>query len=658
VDFNHNLFALMPVLPLLGWLVLIVWGKNMKEPTPGIIASSLVFLSFVLAVVGFVQVSPMKEPLLNTLRWDFLPIWVLEKGQLVSKPLQFGFALDHLSSIMTLIITGIGFLIHVFAIGYMHGDKGFSRFFAYLNFFIGMMLILVLADSYPVLFIGWEGVGVASYLLIGFWYTDRKNSDAARKAFIVNRIGDAFLMLGMFLLFMTFQTLNIHEINSSFGSVVIPNVTTISTGIAFGSPPLELAALFLLLGAAGKSAQLPLSTWLPDAMAGPTPVSALIHAATMVTAGVYLVARSHGIFANAPGASSWVMWIGALTAVYGALSAIAQTDIKKILAYSTVSQLGYMFIAVGSGAYWVGIFHVATHAFFKALLFLSSGSVIHALDGEQDVRQMGGLREKLPTTHIVSLIGTLAIAGIIPLAGFFSKDAILSSAFTSPFGGEFSGYLIWAIGLIVAFLTAGYMWRWYTLVFLGTYRGHAHPHESSSVMTVPLWILAVLSVVGGFIGLPHFLGKNVNWLEGFLEEAAPNALGFREIPIWGEAILIALALAAAVGGILFSRWIIARDGVNSAGWIATRFGNASRKALFLDQTYDIAVSAPAKFVSEQLELADTHGLDRGIGAIANGTAEAGASLSVWQSGFVRAYAIAVLLGTAILVGYLALRSFA
>jgi NADH-quinone oxidoreductase subunit L len=656
VDFNHNLFALMPVLPLLGWFVLIVWGKNMKEPTPGIIASSLVFLSFVLAVVGFVQVSAMKESLLDTVRWDFLPIWILEKGQLVYRPLQFGFALDHLSSIMTLIITGIGFLIHVFAIGYMHGDKGFSRFFAYLNFFIALMLILVLADSYPVLFIGWEGVGVASYLLIGFWYTDKNNSDAARKAFIVNRIGDAFLMLGMFLLFMTFHTLNIHDITSSFGSVVIPNVTTITTGIAYGSPALELAALFLLLGAAGKSAQLPLSTWLPDAMAGPTPVSALIHAATMVTAGVYLVARSHAIFANAPGASSWVMWIGALTAVYGALSAIAQTDIKKILAYSTVSQLGYMFIAVGSGAYWVGIFHVATHAFFKALLFLASGSVIHALEGEQDVRQMGGLREKLPTTHLVSLIGTLAIAGIIPLAGFWSKDAILSSAFTSPFGGEFSGYLIWVIGLIVAFLTAGYMWRWYTLVFLGAYRGHAHPHESPSVMTTPLWVLAMLSVVGGFIGLPHF--TKLNWLEKFLEEAAPNAIGFRQIPLWGELILIALALAAAVGGILLSRWIIARDGVNSAGWIATRFGNASRKALFLDQGYDIAVAAPAKFVSEQLELADKNGLDRGIGLLANGTAEAGASLSVWQSGFVRAYAIAVLLGTAILVGYLALRSFA
>jgi NADH-quinone oxidoreductase subunit L len=639
---SHNLFALMPVFPFVGWLINIFFGKRMKEPTPAIIASTMVLISFVIAVIGFVQVSSAKEAIVDTVRWAWLP-GVGGEG----KNLEFGFALDRLSSLMTLIITGVGFLIHVFAAGYMHGDKGFSRFFAYLNFFVAMMLILVLGDSYPVVFVGWEGVGVASFLLIGFWYTDFANSDAARKAFVVNRIGDAFFMLAMFLMFRQFGTLNIHEIAEA------------TKGLAYGIPVLEVIAGFLIIGAAGKSAQLPLSTWLPDAMAGPTPVSALIHAATMVTAGVYLVARSSFIFSNAPLASSWLAWIGALTALYGALSAIAQTDIKKILAYSTVSQLGYMFIAVGTGAYWVGIFHVMTHAFFKALLFLASGSVIHAVGGEQDVRQMGGLAKKLPTTHIVSLIGVLAISGIPIFAGFWSKDAILAAAFSSPFT-NFEGvgnYLIYGVGLIVAALTAGYMWRWYALVFLGEYRGHAHPHESPSVMTLPLWVLAGLSIVGGFIGLPHIFGEKINWLEHFLEEVAPNAEGFSKISVPVEIGLIVAAVAAAFIGILFTHRYFTKEGAMGVANINNSFGEASRKALYLDEAYNLGLGQGSKAVSLGLEYADQYGLDVGVVASANAVAESGSSLRLWQSGFARAYAVGILLATAALVLFVALRSF-
>jgi NADH-quinone oxidoreductase subunit L len=637
---RDNLFALMPVLPLLGWIINIAFGKRLREPMPGVIASALVFASFVIAVITFFQVRGLETAIHDTVRWDFLP-GVGNGG----RNLQFGFSIDRLSSLMTLIITGVGFLIHVFAIGYMHGDKGFSRFFAYLNFFVGMMLILVLGDSLPVLFVGWEGVGVASYLLIGFWYTDFKNDDAARKAFIVNRIGDAFFMLGMFLLFSQFGTLEIAGIQSAITA----------QNLQFTNPTLELAALFLLLGAAGKSAQLPLSTWLPDAMAGPTPVSALIHAATMVTGGVYLIARMHFVYELAPNASSVVAWVGALTALYGALSAVAQTDIKKILAYSTISQLGYMFLAVGAGAYWAGIFHVMTHAFFKALLFLASGSVIHALEGEQDVRKMGGLRSKLPTTHIVSLIGVLAIAGIIPFAGFWSKDAILERAFSTPFSGsEFGGYVLWFIGIAVAFLTAFYMWRWYSLVFLGDYRGKAHPHESPTVMTAPLWVLAGLSTVGGLVGLPHFTGLNI--LEPFLEKVAPNAQNFKELNLTGELALIGVALLVAVGGIyLASQWL--RDsGVAEVGNVPGGFGEASRNALYLDTAYNAVISAPARATSLGLEAVDTQGLDRGVGLLASTTGDAGEVLSWWEAGFVRLYALGVLVGAAILVAFLVIRS--
>jgi NADH-quinone oxidoreductase subunit L len=648
----ENYFYLMPLFPLLGWLFLIAFGKRLPEPVPGYLATIAVMISFFLAIFGFIAMRAATEEknFIPQVLWDFLP-YIGGGGN----NLKLGFELNPLSSLMTLIITGVGALIHLFSIGYMHGDKGFSRFFAYLNFFVGMMLILVLGDSLPVLFIGWEGVGVASFLLIGFWYTDFNNSNAARKAFVVNRIGDAFLMLGMFLLFQTFGTLNIHDILEPLSKVVnVPLVGTVSAApISYGSASLELACVFLLLGAAGKSAQLPLSTWLPDAMAGPTPVSALIHAATMVTAGVYLVARFSGLFSNAPVASSWVAWIGAMTAVYGALSALAQTDIKKILAYSTISQLGYMFIAVGSGAYWAGIFHVLTHAFFKALLFLSSGSVIHAVDGEQDVRKMGGLAKKMPLTHVVSLIGTLAIAGVPLLSGFFSKDAILESAFRSPFaGGEVGGYLLWGTGVLVAALTAGYMWRWYMLVFQGAYRGDAHPHESPSTMTTPLVVLAAFSILAGYIGLPHVLGKNANLLEPFLEKISPNAANFLEISPLLEWGLILVSILASLAGIATAHYFYTRKGARDVAEMPTSLGEASRNALYLDRGYDLTLANPARFLSQGLEAMDEGGLRTGINLAGEQVAEAGSSLSVWQSGYVRSYGIGIFLGTAALLAYL------
>ena len=648
----ENYFYLMPLFPLLGWLFLIAFGKRLQEPTAGYIATFTVVISFFLAIFGFVAMRGATEQAnrITQTFWDFLP-YIGGDGN----NLKLGFELNPLSSLMTLIITGVGALIHLFSIGYMHGDKGFSRFFAYLNFFVGMMLILVLGDSLPVLFIGWEGVGVASFLLIGFWYTDFANSNAARKAFVVNRIGDAFLMLGMFLLFKTFGTLNIHDILEPLTKIAqVPLVGEVSLSpIGFGTPALELACVFLLLGAAGKSAQLPLSTWLPDAMAGPTPVSALIHAATMVTAGVYLVARMSGLFSLAPSASSWVAWIGAMTAVYGALSALAQTDIKKILAFSTISQLGYMFIAVGSGAYWAGIFHVLTHAFFKALLFLSSGSVIHAVDGEQDVRKMGGLAKKMPITHAVSLIGVLAIAGVPLLSGFFSKDAILENAFASPFaGGETGGFLLWATGILVAALTAGYMTRWYLLVFRGEYRGDAHPHESNSLMTTPLIVLAALSVLAGYIGMPHVWGKDLNLLEPFIEKISPNAAGFTKLTAPLEWGLMAVSVLAAGIGIYLAWYFYSKKGAMDVANMPTTFGSASRNALYLDQTYDYTVSSPARFLSQGLEAMDDGGIRAGVGLAAEQVGEAGSSLGVWQSGFVRSYGIGIFVGTAALLGYL------
>ncbi len=431
---------------------------------------------------------------------------------------EWSYLLDPLSSVMVLVVTFVGFLIHVYSIGYMGHDAGYARYFAYLNLFMFAMLTLVLGANYAVLFVGWEGVGLCSYLLIGFWFHKQSASDAGKKAFIVNRIGDAGFLIGMFLVFTTFGTLD-------FRRAVMAAAAKLPVELAWGGT-LTLIALCLFVGATGKSAQLPLYVWLPDAMEGPTPVSALIHAATMVTAGVYMVARSAPIYSHAPNALLVVGIVGAATAIFAASIGLVQNDIKRVLAYSTVSQLGYMFLACGVGAFTAGIFHLGTHAFFKALLFLGSGSVIHAMSGEQDMRKMGGLRKKLPWTHATMLVGCIAIAGIPPLAGFFSKDEILWSAFK--IGGY--GRWLWATGALAALLTAFYMFRLYWMTFGGSFRGTEeqahHLHESPQTMIVPLQVLALGSIVVGFLGVPAVIGHvfgvpNVieHWLEPAFEHA-------------------------------------------------------------------------------------------------------------------------------------------
>ncbi len=408
-----------------------------------------------------------------------------------------GFLVDPLSSLMLLIITGVGFLIHVYSIGYMHDDAGFNRFFSYLNLFVFFMLILVMGNNYLMMFVGWEGVGLCSYLLIGFWFKNQNYNDAANKAFFMNRIGDLVLILGMSLIFVYFGSINYADVFLK-AAAVDGNV-------------MALVTMLLFVGAIGKSAQIPLYTWLPDAMAGPTPVSALIHAATMVTAGIYMVARNNILFSLSPITQEVILIIGLTTALFAATIALVQTDIKKVLAYSTVSQLGLMFGALGAGAYSSGIFHMATHAFFKALLFLAAGSVIHALHGEQDIRKMGGLRKYIPATYITFFVGVLAISGIPPFAGFFSKDEILANTFKeSPFA--------WTIAVITSLLTAFYMFRLLFLVFFGNERASSekmqHIHESPTSITVPLIALAVLSTIGGFMGVPEILGGR-NWLGNF-----------------------------------------------------------------------------------------------------------------------------------------------
>ncbi|MEK2689399.1 NADH-quinone oxidoreductase subunit L [Bdellovibrio sp. GT3] len=497
---NHSvLMAIVILSPLVGFLINGFRYKKHSANVAGVIATLAVAISFVcsiLLVVDLVQMSAESR----RIAVSFFEWMAVDKFKVNA-----GFVVDQISAIMILVITGVGTLIHMFSIGYMHHDKGAAKYFAYLNLFIFNMLLLVLGDSLLVMFVGWEGVGLCSYLLIGFWFTDKEKAAAGMKAFITNRIGDAAFLLGMFVLFMTFGTLNFAELNA-----LAP--TTVE---ASWMGALTLGTLFLFIGATGKSAQIPLYVWLPDAMAGPTPVSALIHAATMVTAGVYMIVRLNPLFIMAPNTMMVIAIIGAATAVLAATIGMTQWDIKKVLAYSTVSQLGYMFLACGVGAFGAAMFHLMTHAFFKALMFLGSGSVIHAMHEEQDIRKMGGLKKYLPITHITFLLGWLAIIGMPPFAGFFSKDEILAYAFFSPMGSP----ILWAAGALGATLTAFYMTRLMALTFWGKSRvpSDVHPHESPALMTIPLIVLAVLSVIGGWIGIPHVIGEHLGHLPNVWE---------------------------------------------------------------------------------------------------------------------------------------------
>jgi len=602
------LLPLIIVLPLLGFVILGLFGPRIGEPVSGWLASLLVLGSFLVGLILLLQ---------GGAKWEL-------KDWLPGIPLSF--SLDNLSGLMVMIVAGIGSLIHVYAIGYMHGDEGFSRFFSYFNFFIAAMLTLVLADAFPVMFIGWEGVGLASYLLIGFWYKDKVNVDSARKAFIVNRIGDLGFLLGMGLLWVMFGTLSISELKAKMDTV----------GINFEL--LSVAAALLFIGAIGKSAQVPLMVWLPDAMAGPTPVSALIHAVTMVTAGVYLVSRASFIYIQTPDVSLWITIIGAVTALYGALSAFGQQDIKRIVAYSTVSQLGYMFVAAGVGAYWVAMFHVMTNAFFKALLFMSSGSVIHALGGEQDVRKMGGMWNYLPQTRWHGLIGALALGGLIPLAGFWSKDAILTRAY------EFSPVL-WFVMLAIAGLTALYSMRWFVLVFLGTYRGKQHPHESPAVMTVPNHILSVGAIFAGFVGLP-FVITTKNALEPWLNQALAQGEAER-LGVSSEWILIAISVVVAVATLYYG-WRAIPWGGKLPAWFAN-FQKYSENSFYIDNLYNTYIVNPLKSFADLLFGGDKGLLNNFFGGLASLVGGLGGLLARLETGYLRLYATGLIVAVAALV---------
>ena len=569
------MFVLIPFFPLLGVVINGLLGiRFFSRRAVHTVAVGMVGLSFLAAVASFLELLRSTEPVLVKSLYTWVPgsVMRLLGGQAATLVIDFAFRYDSLAAVMTLVVTGVGLLIHIYSIGYMSHDKSYARFFAYLNLFTFAMLVLVLGANLAVMFIGWEGVGLCSYLLIGFWFSKDAAADAGKKAFITNRVGDFGFILGIGLL--------IHVL----GSVDIAQIAAQVEGGGLSRGLATAAALLLFMGATGKSAQIPLYTWLPDAMEGPTPVSALIHAATMVTAGVYMVARMHTLFSFSGTALNVVALVGAFTAVYAATMALVQNDIKRVLAYSTISQIGYMFMGVGVGAYSAGIFHLTTHAFFKGLLFLAAGSVIHALSGEQDMRKMGGLRTHIPRTHKVFLIGALAIAGVPGLSGFFSKDEILAAAFAS------GHYLVWALGLIGAGMTAFYMFRLIFLTFYGNERlgpeTRRQLHESPVVMLVPLQVLAVLSVVGGYAGLPHVLGGG-NWFSRFLE----SSTGPHEFHLAAgiEVLLMAVSAAVALAGVYGAFWAyLKRDGL-PAQRLAERFRTLYRivsRKYYVDEFYD------------------------------------------------------------------------
>lgn len=634
-----NLIYLTILLPLAGFLINGILGPKIKnEKVIGIIGSGTIGLSFLISAGAFIET--LKLPVEQRQHIVSLFTWMKTGGLDVG----FSYQVDQLSLVMALIVTGVGFIIHIYSIGYMHGDKGFWRFFSYLNLFIFAMMNLVLGDNFVLLFLGWEGVGLCSYLLIGFWY-DRKfekstTGDAAKKAFIVNRIGDFGFLLGMFLIYLTFGSLNFNEVFAR------ANVFSANGGV------FTLIALFLFIGATGKSAQIPLFVWLPDAMAGPTPVSALIHAATMVTAGVYMVARCSIIFVSAPAVMTLIAVIGLVTALFAASIGLVQNDIKKVLAYSTISQLGYMFLALGVGAFSAGIFHVMTHAFFKALLFLGAGSVIHAMHEHQDIQQFGGLKKYMPKTAITFLVAALAISGIPPLSGFFSKDEILWMSFAN------GNFFFWFIGAITALMTAFYMFRLYFLTFEGKERfGHnLHPHESPSVMTVPLIILAVLASIGGFIGIPAlFSGEGGNMFEGWLAPVFENAE--RRLAIYGshsngsEILLMAVSVILAAVGIWMARNIYLKNPAITES-ISVRFKglyNLLWNKYFVDEIYDAAVVNPLVKGSESVLWKFTD--NKIIDGMVNGTASIinfiSARIRKIQTGVAQVYAVVMMLGIVI-----------
>ncbi|MFN0035118.1 MAG: NADH-quinone oxidoreductase subunit L [Saprospiraceae bacterium] len=622
----QSLIPLIPFLPLIGFAINGLFGRRLSKNLVGLIGSGTLLASFVLSLMCFNQVAA-SGPIQVTL-YNFFTVGSLSAD--------FGFLVDHLSVWMMLIVTGVGFLIHVYSIGYMHHDEGFWKFFAYLNLFIFSMLLLVMGDNFLMLFFGWEGVGLCSYLLIGFWYTNKAFGKAARKAFIMNRIGDLGLLIGMFLIFQTFGSLAFSDIFAALPTI------RLEAGVV------TLICILLFIGAMGKSAQIPLYTWLPDAMAGPTPVSALIHAATMVTAGVYLVARCHPLYNLSPEAMQFVATIGVITCIFAAIIGLRQNDIKKVLAYSTVSQLGLMFVALGMGAYASAIFHVTTHAFFKALLFLAAGSVIHGMGGEQDIRNMGGLRKAMPVTFWVFLIGTFAIAGFPLMAGFFSKDEIF--AFTFAHGGGWW----WGFAGLGAMFTAIYMCRLLYVTFFGEFRGtreqQHHLHESPKVMTVPLIILAVLSIAGGFLNTPHFLHLgNEQWLAHWFSAVIPlNEMHLEHSTEW-TLMIFTTSLALVI--IVVSYFVYGKkSSLPVADAAQSRLTRLVANKFYVDEMYDFLFVRPVEKLSKMFHYyVDIQGIDGIVNGVGAGVQRLGAQFRKLQNGNIEYYLLGMVAGVVVLL---------
>jgi len=634
-----SLLRWIPLLPLIGFGIGVFAASTNRRSLVHVTGPGSVLLAFLVSVIAVSQLwaLPAGGALVDNV-YTWISVGMLK--------IDLTFRVDALTSVMLLIITGIGFLIHLYALGYMHDDADEARFFSYLNLFVASMLVLVLADSLPVVFIGWEGVGVCSYLLIGFWYQDMANADAGRKAMITNRVGDAAFLIGMFILVWA-----LHDLGAA--SLRFEDVNRMAPQLGAAAPHLVTAVcLLLLIGATGKSAQIPLYVWLPDAMAGPTPVSALIHAATMVTAGVYMIARLSPLYVLSPTALDVVATIGAVTALFAATMALVQNDLKKILAYSTISQIGYMVLGVGVGSFSGGVFHLMTHACFKALLFLGAGSVMHAMSGELDVHKMGGLKKQLPTTRWTFLVGCLAIAGVPPLAAFFSKDMILEAAFAS------GHVILWLVGLTAAGMTSFYMFRAYFLAFEGESRvdHHAahHLHESPSTMTIPLMVLAVLSIVAGWVGLPH----GVPWGDRFGHYLAPvlaphDALGHHEIG-GGTVLLLTLVTTGVAALGIFVAYSFYLKSPGTADRLAERFRGVYVvlwNKYWVDEIYDRLIITPyvifAKFFWKVVDAMLIDGIVNGTGVLVGKTSD------VWrrlESGNVQHYAAAMMVGAVVTCG--------
>ncbi len=656
------MISLIPLFPLIGFLINGTWyalgqsrpgARKASAGLTGGIATLAIFASFLVSLQLFLQLHGMPEDgrVIEQMMFSWMKVGDFN--------LQMGFRLDSLNTLFTLVITGVGTLIHLYSVGYMGHDETPGKFFSYLNLFCFAMLMLVLGSSLPILFLGWEGVGLCSYLLIGYWYADTEKASAGKKAFIANRVGDLGFLLGMFLIYTTFGTLDfaqLKEVVMAGGHGALPH------GVALGT--ITTICVLLFVGCTGKSAQIPLFVWLPDAMAGPTPVSALIHAATMVTSGIYMVTRLNFLYSLSPDALGLVAGIGAATALFAATIALVQTDIKKVLAYSTVSQLGYMFLGCGVGAYTAGVFHVITHAFFKALLFLGAGSVIHGMHEEQNILKMGGLRSRMPRTFLVFAIGWLAICGIPPFSGFFSKDEILWTAFSSPHGST----VLWAVGAVTAVMTAFYMTRLFSLTFLGQPRfqeahghddhhghGHGHGHgihvhESPWIMVAPLGVLAVLSAAGGFMGVPH-----LSWLEHWLEPVVGAHHGIAEgVSPSLEWVLMGVSVVGAVVGITFALKLYSN--LKNAEKLA-QSGSGLHKLLvnkwYVDELYEAIFVKPIHALSKGLWKGfDVAVIDRfvvGFGRISQATGQAVRTI---QTGSIQVYAFVLGLGLVATVGYL------